>query len=44
MLQASELILGKDEGWEKGEERMLGFHLLEFTEARQYIHNPSFWK
>ncbi|PWA48188.1 Aminoacyl-tRNA synthetase, class 1a, anticodon-binding [Artemisia annua] len=31
--KATELILGKDEGWEKGEERMLGFHLLEFTEA-----------
>nr|GEU45628.1 arginine--tRNA ligase, chloroplastic/mitochondrial [Tanacetum cinerariifolium] len=31
--KASELILGKDEGWEKGEERILGFHLLEFTEA-----------
>ncbi|GJX76884.1 arginine--tRNA ligase, chloroplastic/mitochondrial, partial [Tanacetum coccineum] len=31
--KASELILGKTEGWEKGEERMLGFRLLEFTEA-----------
>ncbi|PWA54176.1 arginyl-tRNA synthetase, class Ic [Artemisia annua] len=28
-----ELILEKDEGWEKAEERILGFHLLEFTEA-----------
>ncbi|GJX48588.1 arginine--tRNA ligase, chloroplastic/mitochondrial [Tanacetum coccineum] len=31
--KASELILEKDAGWEKGEERMLGFHLLEFTEV-----------
>ncbi|PWA96314.1 arginyl-tRNA synthetase, class Ic [Artemisia annua] len=31
--QASELILEKDEGWENGEERVLGFHLLEFTEV-----------
>ncbi|PWA77317.1 arginyl-tRNA synthetase, class Ic [Artemisia annua] len=30
---ASELKLEKDKGWEKGEERILGFHLLEFTEA-----------
>ncbi|GJX57361.1 arginine--tRNA ligase, chloroplastic/mitochondrial, partial [Tanacetum coccineum] len=30
--QSSELILGKTEGWEKGEERMLGFRLLKFTE------------
>ena len=36
--QASKLILGKDEGWVKGEERILGFRLLEFTEVRQY-HN-----
>ncbi|PWA83810.1 Aminoacyl-tRNA synthetase, class 1a, anticodon-binding [Artemisia annua] len=27
-----ELILEKDGGWEKGEEHILGFHLLEFTE------------
>ncbi|GKE65083.1 hypothetical protein Tco_1519244, partial [Tanacetum coccineum] len=32
--KASELILGKTEGWEKGEERMLGFRLLEFTEVK----------
>nr|GEU92471.1 arginyl-tRNA synthetase, class Ic [Tanacetum cinerariifolium] len=31
--EASKLILEKDEGWEEGEERMLGLHLLEFTEA-----------
>nr|GEV19296.1 arginine--tRNA ligase, chloroplastic/mitochondrial [Tanacetum cinerariifolium] len=31
--EASELILGKVDGWEKGEERMLGFRLLEFTEV-----------
>ncbi|GJX13486.1 arginine--tRNA ligase, chloroplastic/mitochondrial, partial [Tanacetum coccineum] len=30
--KASEFILEKDKGWEKGEERVLGFHLLEFTE------------
>ncbi|GJT82213.1 retrovirus-related pol polyprotein from transposon TNT 1-94 [Tanacetum coccineum] len=29
----SELILEKDAGWEKGKERMLGFHLLELTEV-----------
>ncbi|GKE17388.1 hypothetical protein Tco_1424965 [Tanacetum coccineum] len=34
---ASELILEKEEGWEKGEERMLGFHLLKFTQARLSI-------
>lgn len=34
--QASELVLDKDKGWEKGEEHVLGFHLLEFTEVRQY--------
>ncbi|GKC72218.1 hypothetical protein Tco_1118101, partial [Tanacetum coccineum] len=27
-----ELILEKAKGWEEGEERMLGLHLLEFTE------------
>ncbi|PWA96467.1 arginyl-tRNA synthetase, class Ic [Artemisia annua] len=32
-LKALELILEKDEGWEEGEELMLGLHLLEFTEA-----------
>ncbi|PWA52080.1 arginine--tRNA ligase, chloroplastic/mitochondrial [Artemisia annua] len=31
--KASKLILEKDKGWETGEERVLGFHLLEFTEA-----------
>ncbi|GJY08984.1 arginine--tRNA ligase, chloroplastic/mitochondrial [Tanacetum coccineum] len=30
-----EMILEKAEGWEKGEERMLRFHLLEFTENEQ---------
>nr|GEX63615.1 arginine--tRNA ligase, chloroplastic/mitochondrial [Tanacetum cinerariifolium] len=28
-----ELIQEKAEGWQKGEERILGFHLLKFTEA-----------
>ncbi|GJZ90020.1 arginine--tRNA ligase, chloroplastic/mitochondrial, partial [Tanacetum coccineum] len=31
--KASELILENDEGWEEGVERILGSHLLEFTEA-----------
>ncbi|PWA55031.1 arginine--tRNA ligase, chloroplastic/mitochondrial [Artemisia annua] len=30
---ASELIFEKYEGWEEGDERMLEFHLLEFTEV-----------
>nr|GEV92559.1 arginine--tRNA ligase, chloroplastic/mitochondrial [Tanacetum cinerariifolium] len=32
---ATEFILEKDKGWEKGEERVLGFHLLEFNERRR---------
>ena len=34
--QVSELILEKDKGWDTGEERVLAFHLLEFTEVRPY--------
>ena len=34
--QASKLILGKYEGWVKGEERILGFRLLEFTEVQYH--------
>ncbi|GJX48815.1 hypothetical protein Tco_0274005 [Tanacetum coccineum] len=39
--KALELILEKDEGWEKGEERMLGFHLLEFTEDRSIVETST---
>nr|GEX92302.1 aminoacyl-tRNA synthetase, class 1a, anticodon-binding [Tanacetum cinerariifolium] len=35
--KASELILENDEGWEEGAERILGFHLLEFTEALEEL-------
>ncbi|GKE35373.1 hypothetical protein Tco_1454695, partial [Tanacetum coccineum] len=33
--ELKKMILEKAKGWEKGEERMLRFHLLEFTEDEQ---------
>ncbi|GKB40055.1 hypothetical protein Tco_0884997, partial [Tanacetum coccineum] len=39
--QASEFILEKDKGWEKGEERVLGFHLLELTEDGSFVETTT---